>query len=135
MAQRPWASVPASDPKEQMREAERASEPGTSSRSTGDELREMAEIAPRQNRAHDDRSGSSGSFGINQPDGECLQRFFVRVEKARAKTCRTAAIEHRASDDVRYLLEREAFRDAIVDHGLPIAIDADGVSKRLTLKK
>ena len=47
------------------------------------------------------------------------------IEKARAEIGRSTAVDHRRAHDVRPTLECQAFGNAIVDHCLPIAVDAN----------
>src|SRR4051794_25452805 len=62
---------------------------------------------------------------ITGAHGEFLERFLIGVEKPRAKIGGSAAIDDGAADDVDSLFEREALRDAVIDNGLAVAIDAD----------
>src|SRR5918999_726467 len=60
-----------------------------------------------------------------QPYGEPFDRPILCVEKPRTKVRGSAAIDDGGAHDVQPFLEREAFGDAVVDHGLPVAVDAD----------
>src|SRR5690242_8137908 len=58
-------------------------------------------------------------------DGVPFQRVVLRVEKTGAEIGRTAAVDDCSAHDVRPLIEREAFGNAVIDNGLPVAVNPD----------
>src|ERR1017187_1839683 len=71
------------------------------------------------------RSLANSPAFVGQGHGERPERLILCVEKSGAKVRRPAPVDDRRAHHVRALLEREPFRDAIVDDGLPIAVNAD----------
>ena len=62
---------------------------------------------------------------VSEAHGEPFQRLILGVEKAGAEVGGAAAVDDGCAHDVRPLVEREAFGNAVIDHRLAVAVNAD----------
>jgi len=70
-------------------------------------------------------TGRNSLVRISSADNETSDWLVVGIKESGAKIRRSTAVHHGATDDIRAFLERDALRDAVINHGLPVAVNTD----------